>query len=78
MKDLLGICFILGVCAAFSYTVITMKKKDENTVQIKKIKIDERGYKSVIFDYQQKEWALDFLTPKQFDSLKNGTLSYLK
>lgn len=39
-------------------------------VHIEKSITDERGLTSVIYTQGGKEWALDYLTPQELDSLK--------
>lgn len=40
--------------------------------RIEKTNTDERGLTSVVFVQDNKEWALDYLTANELDSLKNS------
>lgn len=40
--------------------------------RIEKTNTDERGLTSVVFIQDNKEWALDYLTANELDSLKNS------
>ncbi len=59
------VVFIALACAGVK-ALIEVKRQNKITHSI----TDERGLTSVIYVQDGQEWALDYLTPQELDSLK--------